>query len=214
MLRRLNTGEDPIELSIEKWEDIVNGTGRDLQADNCALCEVHRGPTSLECGDCPIVKKVNDFGCAGTPYAKYVETKLERYAKEELEFLKSLRPTPELNVVEKFREWFTALTVTEQRDLYDILALVRGPDSNNYDVKKYLTSRIRYMLGIAERPGDERRYGDRCFIPSTNNKPFPSYTETVAEVKGFKKTYVNVNTHYYNHAEEALKRLKDLGILD
>jgi len=39
MLKRLKAGEDPLELSIQKWRDIVEGKGEDLGINNCALCE-------------------------------------------------------------------------------------------------------------------------------------------------------------------------------
>ena len=52
MLKRLDAGEDPLDLSIEKWRDIVkhlNGIVKfgeydwriEKGRDNCALCETH-----------------------------------------------------------------------------------------------------------------------------------------------------------------------------
>jgi len=47
MLQLLYNGADPLEVSIQKWEDIVAGTGKDEVSANCALCE------SYTCENCP-----------------------------------------------------------------------------------------------------------------------------------------------------------------
>jgi len=194
MERRLEEGEDPLELSIEKWKDIINGDGYDHGSGNCALCSVYyNGPTN--CENCPVCIATGHSNCEETPYDNYEDSlggdpvtinearridakrarNMLKVAKKELEFLKSLRPK-QLNVVDKFREWFTALPVTEQRDLYDILALLRGPDDYESTAKDEFTCRIRHMLGVMERTGDTRDYP-------------------------------------HEHVKQALKRLKDLGIL-
>ena len=92
MLEGLKRGEEPLELSIQKWQDIVDGKGQDFGYDNCALCEVYR-PFSIGCSRCVIGKN-----CLYTPYLEYRNALLEKnenrqkkYAKKELEFLKSLR---------------------------------------------------------------------------------------------------------------------------
>jgi len=41
MKERLAKGEDPLELSILKWEDIVYHGGEDMGFQNCALCDVY-----------------------------------------------------------------------------------------------------------------------------------------------------------------------------
>ena len=41
VVRRMEAGEKPIDLSIEKWEQILEGTGRDKCGSNCALCQYH-----------------------------------------------------------------------------------------------------------------------------------------------------------------------------
>jgi len=221
---RLRNGEDPLKLAIEKWKRIVDGTGEDLKGNNCALCIAYR-EKDLCCTGCPVSQKVDSFGCDGTPYIEYLETKtadpnntelIHKLAMEELAFLESLKPKPELNVVEKFKEWFTALTVTEQRDLYDILSLVRGPDNTTIGekVKMEITGRIRFMLGIDRRPGDTRDSRDRNFGPGVTKTPFPSYNKTMSDVDELEDTHPTVGLHYFKHAKEALKRLKDLGILE
>jgi len=106
MLARLKKGEDPLELSIEKWQDIVDGKGRNFGDKNCALCEVDfiAEETNDEdylhqCQTCIIFKKTGQEGCNETPYTNYSNAKkanenpkiLKELAKEELEFLKLLR---------------------------------------------------------------------------------------------------------------------------
>lgn len=98
---------NPLELSIRKWEDIVAGVGVDNSSDNCALCHVY---LHNDCDGCPVAE-VAAGGCIGTPYELYsnlalevltrglperktqadIDKELLEYAKEEVEFLKSLR---------------------------------------------------------------------------------------------------------------------------
>jgi hypothetical protein len=49
MLIKLKRGEDPLDLAIEKWEDILYNEGVDYQSENCALCATHE-----DCDDCPL----------------------------------------------------------------------------------------------------------------------------------------------------------------
>jgi len=104
MLRRLKAGEDPLDLSIEKWEDIVNhlksirrasdfDESLEAQGDNCALCEVHEG-----CRSCPVCKRTGRENCSGTPYwefrlawRRYDLRAMRIAAERELEFLISLK---------------------------------------------------------------------------------------------------------------------------
>ena len=104
MLKRLKAGEDPLDLSIEKWKDIVDCLnqiqqveefGEELEAgrDNCALCEVYRN-----CHLCPVSEWTHKKGCVGTPYDDFKlvrrvgDLKTMRIAAEqELEFLISLK---------------------------------------------------------------------------------------------------------------------------
>ena len=95
MLARLKAGEDPLELSIEKWQDIVEGKGDDLTIENCALCELHNHAEDDDCLECPIYQATGQRYCYGTPYQSYClssdKEKLLKIAKDELEFLKALR---------------------------------------------------------------------------------------------------------------------------
>ena len=99
MLSRLAAGEDPLELSIENWRDIVEYLQNIEQFDeynkniisDCPLCEAYPN-----CIGCPIAKEVG--GCWATPYLTYInQARLEdlegmrNAAREMLKFLKSLR---------------------------------------------------------------------------------------------------------------------------
>lgn len=98
MLKRLKAGEDPLELSIQKWKDITNGKGVDNGGENCALCEKYGCLKG-----CPVYEKTGVIQCGKTPYIQYHITKVLRvydelvrsYALEELEFLESLRKKEE-----------------------------------------------------------------------------------------------------------------------
>ena len=104
MSKRLKAGEDPLDLSIEKWKDIVNCLnriqqveefGEELEAgkDNCALCEVYKS-----CCLCPVSNQTYKEGCVGTPYDEFRLARrvgdlktMRVVAERELEFLISLK---------------------------------------------------------------------------------------------------------------------------
>jgi len=91
MLERLAGGEDALEISIRKWEDIVAGKGKNEGASNCALCEKYG------CLICPVQKITHKSGCLGTPIELLEHvchcTLKEKKALEiaELLFLKAVR---------------------------------------------------------------------------------------------------------------------------
>ena len=86
MLQRLADGESPLEVSIQKWQDIVDGIGKDDSSNNCALCNSQDDG----CKPCVIFRAVG-YGCSQTPYGRYTEDKTKENAQAELDFLKSLR---------------------------------------------------------------------------------------------------------------------------
>ena len=51
--------------SIEKWEKIVNGTGRDTGPQNCPLCRAY---WVNGCQACPVKKHTGEDGCNDTPF--------------------------------------------------------------------------------------------------------------------------------------------------
>jgi len=95
MRRRIEAGEDPLELSIQKWQDIVDGTGECFGAYNCALCYIH---IDSYCKGCPI-NEAGHPSCHDTPYYDYRDAKEQGASKEkplkiaerELHFLKNLK---------------------------------------------------------------------------------------------------------------------------
>jgi len=89
MLTRLGIGEDPLDLTIEKWERIAAGTGKNREYSNCALCEVYskRGTTPQgyrACKGCPVSKKTGMGNCLNTPYCLYIRAEGNRAPKERL----------------------------------------------------------------------------------------------------------------------------------
>lgn len=104
-----------LQLSISKWEAIVNNAGYDEGTRNCALCAafVDKGdgivdsPTEFDCLGCPVAAVTKAPMCDHTPYqewAKYQTRHEKRFpskvfdqgsqelAQAELDFLKSLLP--------------------------------------------------------------------------------------------------------------------------
>ena len=99
--------KEALKGSIEKWENIVNNEGIDKGSTNCPLCHLFHETGS--CKGCPIYSKTGNTNCYNTPYEKWndhqwnvhhkytPEVKIycsvcEKFAKEELKFLKSLLP--------------------------------------------------------------------------------------------------------------------------
>ena len=110
MEERLENGEDALELSIEKWKDIINhlfsiehfwefNKALEVANANCALCKVHRSEISSpdDCKHCPVFLFTRKRYCHGTPYSQFNKSlenpigEIRKVARKELEFLKSLR---------------------------------------------------------------------------------------------------------------------------
>ena len=106
MSRRLKAGEDPLDLSIEKWKDIVNHL-HEIQSKeefddrleeghkNCALCQVY---SANGCLNCPIRRVTGAESCLFTPWTDWVVAKeagslqdMRKAAVKELVFLRGLR---------------------------------------------------------------------------------------------------------------------------
>jgi hypothetical protein len=67
-LERLEKGEDPLELSIEKWRDISKGIDVNLwnKYRNCGLCARLDG-----CDGCLIYMDTGESMCRNTPYEEF-----------------------------------------------------------------------------------------------------------------------------------------------
>lgn len=74
MIKRINNEEPLIDITIQKWKDIADGTGFCSGILNCALCYVY---FQESCTSCPISKFTGLKGCNNTPfrywYAHYME---------------------------------------------------------------------------------------------------------------------------------------------
>ena len=122
---RLQLGQDPLELSVVKWEAIVayletissKKTTNDIITrlweldqgkQNCALCHIYyevkdedEPEGRRDCPECPVAQTTSWGRCVKTPYSIWIDNLLQGrasiknligHAKEELEFLKLLRP--------------------------------------------------------------------------------------------------------------------------
>lgn len=63
VIARMAAGEDPRDLSIEKWEQIKAGTGEREGSDNCALCAAYEP----DCQGCPVSQNPG-HGCDIRPF--------------------------------------------------------------------------------------------------------------------------------------------------
>lgn len=89
MITRVDAGEDPLEVSIVKWEEIRdNSIESDVGSQTCALCYIQ--PLN-SCSICVIRNYTELGGCLGTPYGHYVCDPTKYNAGRMVMFLKSLR---------------------------------------------------------------------------------------------------------------------------
>jgi len=101
-----------IDLSMRKWEKVIDGTGTDRGRNDCPLCirycNVSEGMVTKEtaCFGCPVKLTSKLQFCNNTPYVKWVNHqriahdrtadlkiecgKCKKLAIEELEFLRSV----------------------------------------------------------------------------------------------------------------------------
>lgn len=94
-----------LELSIQKWEAIVAGTGGDRGSHDCELCTMFLRHDF--CRGCPVFQRTGRESCCGTPWDKWTllvkdqsfhggrwanTPEQKAAAQDELDFLKSLRP--------------------------------------------------------------------------------------------------------------------------
>jgi len=84
MRKGYNNGEDPLDLSIEKWQDIVDGVGINEQASNCALCHDAsiRNSNPIDCRGCPIYEKKKIDGCGIREYEEFMATSVNCTTKD------------------------------------------------------------------------------------------------------------------------------------
>jgi hypothetical protein len=105
----------PLELPIQHWERLANGTAPSDErpnSSNCALCQTHYNPgNSSACAGCPVYEHTGRDGCEGTPFLaahrRYGSPEFRAAAQVEADFLKALRkPTPlELSIAHWYRIW-------------------------------------------------------------------------------------------------------------
>jgi len=90
---------DPLGLSIEKWETIVQEMERGVEvtgdggATTCALCRSVTPENNViaQCQNCSVFRFTQERDCEGTPYTWWKTSKSLAVAKAELAFLRELR---------------------------------------------------------------------------------------------------------------------------
>ena len=87
---------------LGKWENILNGCGKDEATLNCPLCKEY---ILKDCRGCPIYKKTGRPFCVGTPYKAWGEsieanTNNVENALAMQEFLISLLPQEDIDNLE------------------------------------------------------------------------------------------------------------------
>jgi len=110
MIKRLRAGENPIDVSIRKWEDGKRYAERSnanfmiiesmlTRPGNCALCFRYY---DLDCEGCPVYKRTGYTECSDTPYVNVCRAIRDRNKiilleaiDDEIEFLKSLKEDEE-----------------------------------------------------------------------------------------------------------------------
>lgn len=132
----LNKGVCPLEVSIIKWQRIVdalkNGVSVDAVHDvyedgsyNCALCDT----SERDCRDCPICLRTGKSDCEGSPYFNFCDARDPfddlgdqreaslLYAEKMLDLLKELRVPPELKLADSmFRFALKYATPSEKQE--------------------------------------------------------------------------------------------------
>jgi hypothetical protein len=114
------------------------------------------------------------------------------------------------NIVEKFKAWFMKQSLDEQRDLYDLLCMVREPDSENDDLKGDTTMRFRYILGLwdSRRKDVFNSEHHHDYYPAISTTPFETFEETLNCLNN-----IHNEGHFIGHTKEALMRLNEMGII-
>lgn len=65
-LKITKKAREALKQSLQKWENIVEGTEIDRGPYNCPLCEVFWA--TYNCNGCPVSKDTGQLCCVGTPY--------------------------------------------------------------------------------------------------------------------------------------------------
>ena len=151
MLRRLRVGEDPLDLSIEKWKDIIDSLQKIQHAwefnenleqggGNCALCEkfgkVREGFPDCRC--CPIYKETGAHNCLNTPYYEFGEALKEGNlsamlytAKRMLKLLEKIKTKNIENILQSLDDKLKAGDKLSSDDLNQLIEIDRFAEEHN-----------------------------------------------------------------------------------
>lgn len=73
MIELIREGVSPLDITIKKWQDIVDGKGINYGIYNCALCYLFNEmpETEHDCMLCPVYSVTEELYCKGTPYQEF-----------------------------------------------------------------------------------------------------------------------------------------------
>lgn len=93
MVKKLEKGFHPMDLAIEKWEDILTGKGTDIGGANCALCHYYH-----TCDRCPVFL-ITHISCLNinAPYKKWFSHQVRQHG-----IRKVLKVQPNCNACKTF----------------------------------------------------------------------------------------------------------------
>ena len=95
MKKRLKKGEKAIDLTIEKWRDIVDKKGIDEGSFNCALCQIGKDRKDRFdipiCTNCPLFKYGTACGSNKSTYVTYSYKPTKKNAQAMVDELESVR---------------------------------------------------------------------------------------------------------------------------
>lgn len=90
--------------------------------------------------------------------------------------------------------------LVNESDIYNIMSALRGPDTQNYDLKYIFTARIRHLAGM-----DCKRSDAHC-----RDKKVVSIRDVMEALKSINAD----DEHYLGHVTEALIEFKHKGLID
>jgi hypothetical protein len=162
--------EKALEKSIEHWEKIVIGESYST-TDNCSLCNLF---FINDCEGCPIKEKTGQAQCDDSPFREFIKhinlnhksfipvsnfhyqtycPECKRLAREELEFLKSLRKEI-YSIGDKFKDGFTRDVYILAQTLFGKVSLINLIDANRYrepeavnDIHKITEEEMKRIAG-------------------------------------------------------------------
>jgi len=120
--------------------------------------------------------------------------------------------TKKLNPLEKFRRFWVRLPPEEREDLWDVITMLRGPDTENSDIiKAFTTARIRGKLIPLDSP--LKYSGIPLWKVKLFRYQFGISQQPLVSMEGLPSFSSNVSYHFISHYIAAYKVFKKYGEL-